>query len=78
MMCIFCSGSLKQSTTDCIERNDNHVILIQDVPCEKCGQCGEAFFDTSAIKVVERILDSIQHISSEISLTVIEYKKNAA
>ena len=77
-MCVFCSGSLKQSTADYIERHDNHVILIQDVPCEKCEQCGETYFDTSAVKEVERILDSIQHISSEISLTVIDYKKNAA
>ena len=77
-MCIFCNGNLKQGTTDYIERNDNHVVLIRDVPCEKCEQCGEAFFDTYAVRVIERILDGIQYISSEISLTVIDYKKNAA
>ena len=77
-MCIFCGGSLKQSTTDYIEKKENHVILIKEVPCEKCGQCGEAFFGNAVVKVLERILNRIQHISSEISLTVIDYKKNAA
>ena len=77
-MCIFCKGQLKQSTTDYIEKDDNHVILIQDVPCEKCEQCGEVFFNTGAVKVIERILNGIQRISSEISLTVIDYKKNVA
>ena len=77
-MCIFCKGRLVQSTTDYIEKNENHVILIQDVPCEKCEQCGEVFFSTGAVKVLERILDGIQRISSEISLTVIDYKKNVA
>ena len=77
-MCVFCNGRLEQSTTDYIEKNDNHIILIRDVPCERCEQCGEAFFSTSAVKVIESILNSIQHISSEISLTVIDYKKNVA
>ena len=77
-MCVFCTGQLKVSTTDYIEKSDNHVILIQDVPCEKCEQCGEAFFSTAAVKVIERILNGIQRISSEISLTVIDFKKNVA
>ena len=77
-MCVFCTGTLKQDTTEYIEKMDNHVILITDVPCDKCTQCGEAFFSTSVVKVIEIILDGIQRISSEISLTVIDYKKNAA
>jgi len=77
-MCIFCRGNLTQSTTEYIEKIDNHVILIKDVPCEKCERCGETFFDTNVVKVIEGILNGIQHIASEISLTVIDYKKNVA
>ena len=78
MMCVFCGGSLKQSTTDYIEKNNNHVILIKDVPCEECEQCGETYFDNSIVSVLERILNNIQPISSEITLTVIDYMKNVA
>ena len=78
-MCVFCKGELKQGITDYIEKNNNDVILIKDVPCEKCEQCGEPFFANSIVKVIERILNRIQHnISSEISLTVIDYNKNVA
>ena len=77
-MCVFCKGKLKLNSTDYIEKMDNHIILIKDVPCEKCEQCGEVFFSTSTVKVIEGILDGIQQISSEISLTVIDYKKNVA
>ena len=77
-MCVFCGGRLKQGVTEYIERMDNHVILIKDVPCEKCGQCGEALLSSSTVMVIEGILSGIQRIASEISLTVIDYKKNAA
>ena len=77
-MCIFCSGKLKQSVTDYIEKKDNHVFLVKDVPCEECEQCGETFFSNSSVKIIERILNRIQHIAGEISLTVIDYKKNVA
>jgi len=77
-MCIFCKGVLKISSTDYIEKMDNHIVLVKGVPCEKCEQCGEVFFSTSAVKVIENILSGIQHIASEISLTVIDYKKNVA
>lgn len=78
-MCIFCGGNLKQGKTDYIEKNDNNIILIKDVPCDECGRCGEPFFDNKIVKEIERILNHIQcNISNEISLTVIDYGKNIA
>ena len=77
-MCIFCGGSLKQANTDYIEKNDNHVILIKDVPCEECEQCGEKYFKDNIVKALEHILNGIQHISCEITLTIIDYVKNVA
>jgi len=77
-MCIFCKGKLKQDKTDYIEKNENHVILIRDVPCEKCRQCDETYFDNSTVQIIEGILNKIQHISSEITLTVMDYEKSVA
>ena len=77
-MCVFCGGSLKQNITDYIEKSGSMVILIKDVPCEECEQCGETYFDNNTVKKVEHILNGIQPISSEITLTVIDYTKNAA
>ena len=77
-MCVFCKGYLVPGTTEHIEKIENHVILIKDVPCEKCAQCGEALFSTSTVKLIESILDGIHRIPSEISLTVIDYMKSVA
>ena len=77
-MCIFCKGKIGKGRTDYIENNKKHVILIRDVPCEKCGQCGETYFDHNIVQAIERILNQIQYISGEITLTVVDYTKNAA
>ena len=77
-MCISCKGKLSRGMTDYVENNKSHVVLIRDVPCDKCGQCGEAYFDHSTVQVIERILDGIQPVASEITLTVMDYTKNTA
>ncbi len=77
-MCIYCGGSLAPDKTDYIENIDNHVIFIKDVPCEKCKQCGEVFFSHKTVLAIEKIMEGIQHISSEITLTVLDYIKSVA
>lgn len=64
-MCVYCGGSLQESTMDYVEKIDNYVIVIKNVPCEKCSK-------------IESILDSIQKISSEITVTVIDFSTLAA
>jgi len=77
-MCVFCKGKYEQDKTDYIENSENHVILIRNVPCEKCKQCGETYFDNPTVQMLESILDKMQHISSEITLSVVDYAKSAA
>ena len=49
-MCVYCGGSLQESTMDYVEKIDNYVIVIKNVPCKKCNQCGEEYFSTQAAK----------------------------
>jgi YgiT-type zinc finger domain-containing protein len=77
-MCVFCGGTLEQTVTDYVEKIDNYIIVIKNVPCEKCAQCGEEYFSGDVAKRIERILDSIQKISSEITVTVIDYANKVA
>ena len=36
------------------------------------------FFSTDVVKEIERILDTIQMIASELTVTVIDYEQNTA
>ncbi len=76
-MCVFCGGNVKNDVTDYVEKIGNYVVVIKNVPCEKCSQCGEEYFSTAVAKKIESILDGIQKISSEITVTVIDYSQAA-
>ena len=78
MRCYFCKGNLEESTTEYIEKIDNFIVVIENIPCEKCSQCGEAYFSDEVAEKIVKILDSIQQISSSLTITVIDYMHTAA
>lgn len=78
MRCHFCRGNLEKSTTEFIEKMDNFIVVIENIPCEKCTQCGEAYFTDEVAGKIEQILDSIKMISSSLTVTVIDYTNTAA
>ena len=78
MKCTFCGGSAKPDTTEYIEKQGNFIVVIKNVPCEKCDQCGEVYFSNDVTKALEAILDSIGYIASEITVTVIDYSNKVA
>ena len=39
MRCHFCRGDLEKSTTEYVEKMDNFIVVIADIPCDKCVQC---------------------------------------
>ncbi len=78
MTCSFCGGEVKATTTEYIEKQGNYIIVIKNVPCDKCVQCGEEYFSTEVIKEIENILDTIQMIASELTVTVIDYNQKVA
>lgn len=43
MKCIYCKGNMESDFTDL----KTCVIIIRNVPCYKCKQCGEVAFDFS-------------------------------
>lgn len=77
-MCVYCGGTLQETVTDYVEKIDNYVVIIKNVPCEKCTQCGEEYFSGCVAEKIESILNSIQKISSEITVTVINYADKVA
>ena len=77
-MCTLCGGTLEKSTTEFIEKQDNYIVVIKNIPCEKCTQCGEAYFSSDVAQKIEYILSKIQRISSELTVTVIDYSNKVA
>ena len=78
MRCHFCRGPLEKSTTEFIEKIDNFVVIIENIPYDKCTQCIEAYFSDEVAGKFEEILDSVQQISSYLTVTIIDYANTAA
>jgi YgiT-type zinc finger domain-containing protein len=51
------------------------VIVIKNVPCEECEQCGEKFYSNEVARHLEKIVNIAKNLMQEIS--VIDYEKSA-
>lgn len=49
------------------------VIVIKNVPCEECEQCGEKYYSDEVARQLEKLVDITKNLMQEIS--VIDYSK---
>lgn len=77
MRCFYCKGgSLQKSTTTYMTSYQNCYIIIKNVPCNKCTQCGEEYISGSTLMKIEEIISSVKSLLTEIA--VIDFEKAAA
>lgn len=76
MNCFTCgSKHIVETTTIYVERLENGILIIQNVLCKKCSQCGEEFFSIATMKEIEKLGKMAEQIISEIM--IIDYNKAA-
>lgn len=67
MRCMSCKhGKMEETTTTYFTQLNNCYIIIENVPCLKCDQCGEEFLNASVAEKIDDILDNIEKIASKI------------
>ena len=76
MRCTCCkTGQMEESKTTYFAQLKDCYVIIENVPCMKCGQCGEVVFRNSIAEKIDDILDDLEKIVSKIS--IIDYSKVA-
>lgn len=50
MTCFACKGNVEKSTTTYMTECDGCYIIIKNVPCLKCDQCGDVVFRGSVVE----------------------------
>ncbi len=75
MTCFSCKGNMEQATTTYMTEYNNCYIIIKNVPCKKCTQCGEEFINGVALENIEKILEKLKDALTEIA--VIDYNTAA-
>ena len=68
MKCLLCKGNMTNSTTTYMTTYNNCYIIIKNVPCLKCDQCGEEFISGSTMLKIESIIKKLRSILTEIAV----------
>lgn len=67
MKCLTCkNGAMLDATTTYFAKLKNCYVIIENVPCRKCDQCGEEYFPASVLERIDEILDKAEQIASKI------------
>lgn len=75
MSCFYCKGDISPSTTVYTVQIDNTVIVIKNVPCEECEQCGEIEISHEVMQNIDKIINTAKQLMQEVA--VIDYKMTA-
>lgn len=67
MNCLICkSGHMHPSTESYFAKIKNCYVIIENVPCYKCDQCGEIVYSASVMEKIDDILEHLEKIASKI------------
>jgi len=75
MKCFFCKDEMTSSTTTYMEDLGNCIVIIKNVPCMKCPQCGEVSYSGSVVRRIEQIVDDLKGALTEVA--IVNYSKSA-
>lgn len=76
MRCLLCKAEqMEKSTTTYFVQLQNCYVIIENVPCLKCGQCGEVVFSASVMEKIDDIIEKVENIASKIM--IMDYAKAA-
>ena len=76
MNCLVCkSGVMIDSTETYFAKLNGGYIIIENVPCKKCEQCGEILFSVSTIEKIEDLIETHEKINSKIF--IVDYRQAA-
>ena len=75
MTCFLCKGNVEKSTTTYMTEYNECYIIIKNVPCTKCSQCGEEYLNGITLAKIEQIISKIKSVLTEFA--IIDYTKVA-
>ena len=75
-MCMYCKcKTIISSLTTHVVNYKNCIIIIKNVPCEECEQCGEKYYSDEVAMKLEYLVNTAKQLMQEVA--VIDYSKAA-
>jgi YgiT-type zinc finger domain-containing protein len=67
MVCLSCkTGEMQESTNAYFIQSNHCYVIIENVPCYKCSQCGEIFYKASVLEKIDGIMERLENVASKI------------
>lgn len=76
MECFKCKGNLIEKKINYVVNLENTIIIIKGVPAKVCKQCGEQYFDDETTENIEKIVNQLKELDTEV--TIVNYKEKVA
>ena len=71
-----CKGNLEEKRVNYVVDLENTIIIIKGVPAKVCTQCGEQYFDDETAENIEKIVNQLKQLATEV--TIVNYKEKVA
>ncbi|MBR3317302.1 MAG: type II toxin-antitoxin system MqsA family antitoxin [Atopobiaceae bacterium] len=75
MTCFYCRGDMRESVTVYTVQLETCLVVIRNVPCFECAQCGEVEISDETMRSLERIVDTCKKLVQEVA--VVDYRMAA-
>ena len=76
MKCMECNGDYIETTRTHVVDFKSLIVIIRNVPCLECAQCGDSVYTDDVVKRLDEIIDSLKNFMGEIA--VVDYSDNKA
>ncbi|MBR1476556.1 MAG: type II toxin-antitoxin system MqsA family antitoxin [Lachnospiraceae bacterium] len=72
MECFYCKGKLEDKLTNFTVDLGTSVIIVKGVPSQVCMQCGEVSYSDEVAQKLEKIVEKMKEVMTEIA--VVQYE----
>ena len=68
MVCAFCKGLYNDGFSTYVATLDDSVIIVKNVPCLICEQCGDVSYIGTVYSRLEQIVDALRDSITEVAV----------
>ena len=66
--CFFCKGDSRPSTVTHMIELEHCILIVKNVPCHRCSQCGEVTFDSNVIEQLDALAAHFENAMTEVAV----------
>lgn len=66
--CFYCKGIMNNDVSNYMVDIDGQFIIIKNVPCHKCCQCGEVSYSGETVARIEEIIAKLKEALTEVAV----------